>query len=83
LNASTDTDMQRTVTGVNRFVALALAVIWACAGAAGLVLAVLNGLPVLGLLSLFAVGYSVLWLRVFIRSRLLSWNQLLVPWRTR
>jgi len=82
-NLTTTTAMQRKVSGVNRWVALILAIIWSGAGAVGIVLAVLNSLPVLGLLSLFALCYSALWSRVFGRSRLLTSKKLPLPGRTR
>jgi len=75
--------MQRKVSGINRWTALVLAIIWSGAGGVGIVLAVLNKLLILGLLSLFALCYSVLWFRVFGRSQLLTAHKLRLPWRTR
>ena len=63
--------------------ALVLAVVWSDAGVVAIVVAALNGLPILGLLSLFALCYSVLWFRVFGRSQLLTAHKLRLPWRTR
>ena len=67
--------------GVNRAVALGLALVWLSAGLAGTVLGFLHGRLLLVALSLVAIGYAFLWFRVVARSRLLTWRQLASPWR--
>ena len=74
---------QRSVVGMNRFVALALACTWLAGGAGGIVVAVRNGPPWLALPSLFALVYGLLWLRVVAQSRLLAWSDVAMPWRSR
>ena len=67
--------------GVNRAVALVLALVWLCAGVAGTILGFVQGRLLLVVLSLVAIGYAVLWFRVVARSRLLTWRGLATPWR--
>ena len=71
----------RDVVGVNRVVALALACAWIGGGAGGIMVAMRAGRPWLALLSLFALGYGIVWLCVFARSRLLTWSEIAMPWR--
>ena len=69
------------LSSVNRAIALALAVVWLGAGVAGIVLGLIHGRLLLAVLALFAISYAVLWFRVVARSRLLTWRELVVPWR--
>jgi len=71
------------VAGINRFVALLLAIVWSCAGIVGMVYAFVRGHVLLALPALFALVYAVLWLRVFARARLLRLSELTLPWRVR
>ena len=66
---------------VNRAIALALAVVWLGAGVVCIVLGLIHGQLLLVVLALFAILYAVLWVRVVARSRLLTWRELIVPWR--
>ena len=70
------------IHGVNRATALALALVWLCLGGAGVVIGVIEQRWVLIAVALTAMGYAVLWLYVAARSRLLTWRQLVAPWRT-
>jgi hypothetical protein len=74
--------IRRRVRGVNRTVALALALVWLSAGIAGLVVGYTHGEVLVTMLALFAVLYAVLWFRVVARSRLLTWRDLIAPWRS-
>jgi len=71
------------VTGINRFIALLLAIVWLCAGIAGMFLAFVHGHFLLAFLALFALVYAMLWLRVFARARLVRLSELALPWRIR
>ena len=75
--------IQRSVTGVNRIVALALGLMWLSAGAAALVAGVLYGRWLLAVVAACALWYAMLWFRVVARSRLLTWSALAAPWRAR
>jgi len=66
---------------VNRAIALALAVVWLGAGGVGIVLGLIHGQLLLVVIALFAISYAVLWFRVVARSRLLTWRELIAPWR--
>jgi hypothetical protein len=66
---------------VNRAIALALAVVWLGAGVVGIVLGLIHGQLLLVVPALFAILYAALWARVVARSRLLTWRELIVPWR--
>lgn len=69
------------LSGLNRFVAFVLALVWLGAGCAAIAFGLVSGgwLPVIG--GFFAIVYAVLWVRVIVRSRLLSWQELRAPWR--
>ena len=75
--------IQRDVVGVNRAVAFALAAIWLSAGAAAIFFGLMQSRWTLVVAGLFALGYSLLWLRVTARKRLLTWTDVVVPWRSR
>ena len=68
---------------INRVVAAVLALVWACIGVAGFVVAYASGRWVVGLAAVFALGYAGLWVRVVGRGRLLKWSEIAVLWRTR
>lgn len=68
---------------ISRFVALSLALVWACAGVAGLALAFTRGLWVAAVAAVFALWYAALWARVGIQARLLTWSEFATPWRAR
>jgi hypothetical protein len=51
------------------------------AGIAGIVLGFIHSQVLLVLLALFAILYAILWIRVVVRSRLLTWRALVAPWR--
>jgi len=61
---------------VNRFVALILALVWAGAGVAGLTVAFAHGMWVAAVAALW---YAVLWARVGIQARLLTWSEVAIP----
>ena len=74
---------RRELSGVNRMVALVLAVIWLCAGIGAILFGFMQARWVFVVLGVFALWYALLWLRVVSRRRLLTWAELVVPWRTR
>jgi hypothetical protein len=69
------------VTGCNRAIAFALAAIWLCAGTAGVYAGCARNQIVLAVCGVLAVAYALLWLRVAAHSRLLSWREVVLPWR--
>jgi len=71
---------RNNVRGINRVVALMLATVWFCAGVGGVVLGYLHHPWLLMSIGGFA-WYAVLWFRVVVRSQLLTWRELAVPWR--
>lgn len=74
--------IQGKLSIINRAIAFALAVVWLGAGAGGIVFGLIHDqlLPVV--LALFAILYAVLWFRAMARSRLFTWRELVVPWRS-
>jgi hypothetical protein len=74
---------RRELSSVNRMVALVLAVIWLCAGIGAIVVGFMQARWLVVVLGVFALWYALLWLRVVSRRRLLTWAELVVPWRTR
>lgn len=67
---------------VNRAVAYALAIVWLSGGAVGLVIGLGHAQVVVVIVATGAIVYGSLWLRVAARSRLLTWRELIEPWRT-
>ncbi|WP_243303067.1 hypothetical protein [Geothrix oryzisoli] len=65
----------------HRLVAAALALVWACAGLAGCIAAYVYGRWALAWAGLFALWFAVLWARVALRARLLTWREAVTPWR--
>jgi len=72
--------MPRKVVGIQRAAALLLALAWLCAGVVGLFFGVDRGPWLLSALSVFAIAYAAVWLRVVAKRRLLSWREVLFPW---
>ncbi len=69
--------------GPDRAVALLLAVIWLAAGLTAIFLGIENRRWALCAAALFALFYGVLWARVAARERLLTWRDVVAPWRAR
>lgn len=72
----------RQASGLNRIAAAALACIWLGAGAVALVLGIERGKAGTVMLAVLAIGYGLLWFRVAARSRLCTWRELAMPWRS-
>jgi hypothetical protein len=72
---------RKNLSPLNRAVALALAFVWLGLGVVGVVFSLVQRRLVIALLSSLAIGYAVLWFRVFARSRLLTWREIAAPWR--
>jgi hypothetical protein len=72
---------RRKLNRLSRLTALLLALVWSGAGLVAIAAGYLRGHWLLSTVGLFAVMYGVLWLRVVARSRLLSWHQVVAPWR--
>jgi hypothetical protein len=68
---------------INRVAAGILAFVWAGAGIAGLVIGYVHGRWLVAVPALFALWYAGLWLRVAAQARLLSWSDVVRPWRAR
>jgi membrane protease YdiL (CAAX protease family) len=66
---------------LDRGLAVILSLVWLLGGAFGLYLGVTRSRWGLAALSLAALCYGLAWLRVALRSRLLTWRELVVPWR--
>ena len=75
--------MRTELGSINRLVALILALVWGYAGVVGLVVAYVYGRWVAAVVALFAFCYAVLWVRVVVQARLLTWSEVATPWRAR
>jgi len=71
----------RTLSSVERVVALCLALTWLCGAAFAFYFAWLHSRWGFGVAALGALLYGAAWLRVAARSRLLTWAELVAPWR--
>jgi len=75
--------MHRKLGSISRLVAVILALVWACAGVAGLVAAYVYGAWMAAVAAVFALWYAALWVRVVVQARLLAWSEVATPWRAR
>ena len=75
--------MRTKLGSINRFVAVILALVWASAGVAGLVVAYVYGAWMAAVAAVFALWYAALWVRVVVQARLLAWSEVATPWRAR
>ena len=66
---------------LSQLTALFLATVWLGAGIFAIAVGYLRGQWLLPAVGLFAVVYGILWLRVVAQSRLLSWQEVVAPWR--
>jgi hypothetical protein len=73
--------MRRRLSRLDRGIAVILSLVWLLGGAFGLYLALTRSRWLLAAVSLAALCYGAAWLRVALRSRLLTWRELVVPWR--
>ncbi|HEV8502851.1 MAG TPA: hypothetical protein VGR63_14840 [Casimicrobiaceae bacterium] len=62
--------------------AFALAATWLAAGVLALAFALAQRRMLPGALAIAAIVYGLLWWRVAARARLLTWRELVAPWRT-
>ena len=72
---------RKEVRGINRLVALLIGGVWILAGAGAIGFGLVHGRWGLAAAGVIAMGYGVLWLRVVVRSRLLTWSEVVAPWR--
>ena len=72
---------RRALSPFERGLALCLSLVWLGGGAFALYLALIHSRWGLGLAALAALVYGVAWLRVAALSRLLTWPDLVAPWR--
>jgi len=70
----------RTLSSLERAVAVALAAVWLAGGAVALYVS-WNAASWMALCAVAAMVYGFAWLRVAFRSRLLTWQELVLPWR--
>jgi hypothetical protein len=74
--------MERTkVSGLERFLAGSLSLVWLMAGCVALYFAVVASRWSVAVLAVVALVYGVAWLRVVLLSRMLTWHELVAPWR--
>ncbi|MEO5829528.1 MAG: hypothetical protein ABIQ36_03065 [Rhodanobacter sp.] len=73
--------MQMPVRSSNRLVAALLAIIWVLAGTVGFIVTVRSGQWWWALLGVCAFWYALVWVRVVVKARLLTWQEATMPWR--
>jgi hypothetical protein len=71
----------RSLSAVERGVAMSLALVWLLGGAFALYLALANSRWGVAIGGLAALVCGAIWLRVAVCSRLLAWQDLIAPWR--
>jgi len=73
--------MQNKLGPVQRIFAATLAIVWGGAGTLGLIAGPIYGRWGPALAGIFGVWYATVWARVAISARLLTWREMLIPWR--
>jgi len=74
---------QNKLSTVNRSIAWVLAVVWLSAGISAIAAGLMRSSWLPLVLGVFALAYAVLWLRVVAKGRLLTWAEVVAPWRRR
>ena len=72
---------KKALSPIERGIAVSLALVWLSGGALGVFLALVHARWAVAIGGLAALVYGVAWLRVAARSRLLTWHELIAPWR--
>jgi hypothetical protein len=70
-----------TLSGFERGLAVSLSLVWLSGGALALYVAMVQSRWGMGVLALPALAYGAAWLRVAALSRVLTWPELIAPWR--
>jgi hypothetical protein len=80
---STPIHMQkrRALSPFERGLAVCLSLVWLGGGAFALYIALVHSRWGMGFAALAALIYGIAWLRVATVSRLLTWPELIAPWR--
>jgi len=74
--------MQRkALSPIERGVAVSLALIWLCGGGFALYLGIVHVRWGVATCGIAALAYGAAWLRVAARSHLLTWRELVTPWK--
>jgi hypothetical protein len=73
----------RTLSRTERAVAFCLALIWIAGGSAGIYIELVQSHWIGAACALAALAYGIVWARVAVLSRLLTWPGLFAPWRSR
>ena len=72
---------RRALSPFERGLAVCLSLVWLGCGALALYLALVHSRWGMGVAALAALIYGAAWLRVAALSRLLTWPELVAPWR--
>ena len=71
----------RTLSSLERVLAVCLSLPWLCGGAFAFYFALIHSRWGIAVAALAALVYGAAWLRVAALSRLLTWAELVAPWR--
>ena len=74
--------MRKSLSRTSRVVAFALAAAWLAAGVLALALALADRRVLTGTIAIVAIVYGLMWWRVAARAQLLTWRELVAPWRS-
>jgi ABC-type transport system involved in cytochrome bd biosynthesis fused ATPase/permease subunit len=72
---------KRALSKVERAVALCLALVWITVGCTAAYFALVRSRWLIAAAALAAIVYGMAWVRVALLARLLTWKEILVPWR--
>jgi hypothetical protein len=69
------------LSAAQRAVALCLALVWITAGSTAAYFAFVRSRWLIAGAALAAIVYGIAWVRVALLARLLTWREILAPWR--
>ena len=73
----------RKLSKLERALALFLALAWVCGGCVAPDAALTHSRWLMAIVAVAAIAYGIAWARVAAFARLLSWSELVFPWRRR
>jgi hypothetical protein len=74
--------MKKSLSRTSRGVAFVLAAIWLAAGVLALAAAFAHRRVLPGAIAIAAIVYGLIWRRAAARAQLLTWRELVAPWRS-
>ncbi len=71
----------RNLSRLERALAICLSLVWVGGGCVALVVGLIHARWIMVVCAAAAIGYGIAWARVAVLSRLLTWPDVVMPWR--